>query len=101
MLTVDPFITPSDVGMPGAADVVGGRLKMTVVNGAAANTNIAVAGIKPEDKVWKVLEFVTAAAIATLADRTSVLTVISDGNIQFSVVTTGNALVVIWLDVNP
>jgi hypothetical protein len=101
MLTVDPFITPGDVGMPGAADVVGGRLKATLVVGAAPNTNIAVAGIKPEDKIWKVIEFATAAAIATMADRTVNVSVIADGQIQIDTDTAADQLLVLWLDVNP
>jgi hypothetical protein len=103
MLTGNPYIVPTDVAGKGgnAGDIFAGAMKMTLVAGAAANTNITVAGIKPEDKIWKVLEFVTAAAIATMADRTADVTVIGDGVIQFGVITTSNQLVVIWLDRNP
>jgi hypothetical protein len=101
MLTVDPRILPQDVGMPSAVDVPGGTLKAAVLAGAGANTNIALAGIAAEDKIWKVFEFVTAAAIATLADRTANVSLITAGQIQLNVVTTGNALLVFWLDLNP
>lgn len=73
-------------------------IKVNVLNGAAANTNIAVSGISTEDTIIACLEFATAAAIATLTDRTSTTSITSDGNIQCTVDTSSDALLLIWHD---
>jgi hypothetical protein len=64
-----------------------------VVAGAAANTNIAVTGIKRGDYVLSVIEVPASAA---LVDRTSTVSITSDGNIQSTAATTGNQLLVFW-----
>lgn len=63
-----------------------------VLAGAAADTDIAVAGIALGDKIGSAIEW--AAGVPT--DRTATTTVTSDGNIQCSVATTGDQLVVEW-----
>lgn len=65
-------------------------LKQTVVAGAAADTDIAIAGIKVTDTILSVIEF--AAGVPT--DRTSVASITSAGNIQLTVDTTGDSLLV-------
>ena len=76
----------------------GVELKVAVVNGAAANTDIAVAGIKKSDHVVAVMEVQppTASTGNTIVgDRVGVTTV-QDGAIRLSVNTTGNQLLVLW-----
>lgn len=77
-------------------------LKITVVAGAAADTNIAISGIKTEDTLLAVLEIQppTAASGDTIkGDRTSEASITSDGNIQLTTTdTTGNQLLVVWWD---
>jgi hypothetical protein len=73
-------------------------IKVNVLAGTTASTNIAVTGISTEDTIIACLEFATAAAIATLTDRTSTTSITSAGNIQCTVDTTSDALLLIWLD---
>jgi hypothetical protein len=68
--------------------------RVSLVAGAAANTNIAIAGIKRSDLLLAVIEL-PASAAAT--DRSSTASITSDGNIQSTAVTTGNQLLVHWL----
>ena len=71
-------------------------LKQVVVAGAGANTNIAIAGIAVADKLVGVVEHPDNGAVV---DRTSTTTITTAGNIQCSVSTTGNKLVVTYFDV--
>ena len=73
-------------------------IKVNVLAGAAANTNIAVPGITTDDTIIACLDFATAAAISTLTDRSATTTIYSNGNIRCSDTTTGNALLLIWHD---
>jgi hypothetical protein len=66
-----------------------------LVAGAAANTNIAVAGIKRRDLLLSVIE----NAAGTLTDRTATTSITSDGNIQCTVDTTGDQLLVYWFSI--
>jgi hypothetical protein len=69
-------------------------LQFTVVNGAAANANIAVTGIKRGDGLLAVLR--EAAGVLT-SDLVAQANITSDGNIQLTTqVTTGEKLLVIW-----
>ena len=70
--------------------------KVEVLAGAAADTDIAITGIEVGDTLGSVLEF--AAGVPT--DRTATTSVTSDGNIQCSVITTGDVLVVEWYNKN-
>ena len=82
-------------------------LKFTVVNGAAANSNIAITGIATADKIVGVakLDFtLTEGTPNTRAwdasDLTSEASVTSAGNIQLDTTdTTGEVLLVLWLDI--
>lgn len=79
----------------------GVELKAAVVNGAAANTDIAVAGIKKGDHLVAVLELQPPTAVAgnaIVGDRASVTTV-QNGSIKLSVGTAGNQLLVLWWSV--
>jgi hypothetical protein len=69
------------------------EVKSAVVAGAAANTNIPVAGIKTRDQLILVTEH---AAGAVPVDRTADTSITSAGNIQSTDITTGNTLVVLW-----
>ena len=82
-------------------------LKATVVNGAAAATNIAVSGIATTDKIVSVvkLDFTLAEVAPNVrtweaSDLTSEASITSAGNIQISTtVTTAEILLVFWLDI--
>lgn len=69
-------------------------IKEAVVAGAAADTNIAITGIKTTDQLISVVEFASGVPTSRLA--TTEIT--SAGNIQCSVATTGDVLVVLWHD---
>ena len=80
------YLTSRTTGRPAV-------LKEAVVNGAAANTDIAVAGIKPADIIVGVLEY-AAPAVATgkaVTDRTAQTSITSAGNIQVTAATNANA----------
>ena len=71
-------------------------IRSVAVDGAAAATDIAVAGIKEGDYITQVLFFPDAGDVGELSAEASVT---SDGNIQLSTtVTTAGRLVVTWLD---
>lgn len=72
------------------------ELKSAVVVGAAANTDIAVAGIKTTDQLVLVTEH---AAGAVPADRTPDTTITGAGVIRSTDDTTGNTLVVLYYSV--
>jgi hypothetical protein len=83
---------------PGAANASGNppQLKVAVVAGAGANTNIAIAGlVKGQDALLSVLEVPASAA---LVDRTATTSITSDGNIQCTASTAGNQLLVVYYD---
>ena len=78
-------------------------IKVNLVNGTTAATNIAVSGIKTTDKLVTVIgldpDNVTPAD--QVQDFTSEASITSDGNIQLSTTnTTGFDLLVIWLDIS-
>lgn len=71
-------------------------LKQVIVAGAAADTNIAITGIKKnEDQLVSVIEVPASAA---LVDRTATTSITSDGNIQCTASTAGNQLIVTYYD---
>lgn len=65
-----------------------------LVDGADADTNIAVTGIKEGDDLLMVLEFATSTNDPT--DRSATCSITSDGNIQCTVATTSDKLFVCW-----
>ena len=83
-------------------------LKLTVVNGAAANTNMAVSGITTTDKLVSVVKLDFTLAEGTpntrtweASDLTSEGSITSNGNIQLSTTnTTAEVLLVFWLDIS-
>ena len=63
-------------------------LTTVVVDGAAANTNIAIAGLKVDDHIQSVVQYTGGVpSVLTPSAQTA-------GNLQFAAVTTGNKLVV-------
>lgn len=75
------------------------NLQVSVLAGTTATTNIAVTGIATSDKIVWCGHLSTAAAIATLADITSEVSVTSAGNIQLSSTdTSSDALLLFWID---
>lgn len=72
-------------------------LSWAVVNGAGANTNIAVSGITTSDTLAFVAEFTIATGNLTgINDRTSTSSITSAGNIQCTQSTSGSRLIVVW-----
>lgn len=67
-------------------------LQVVVLTGAAASTNIAVAGIKMTDTILSCIEYEAGVPV----DRTSVTTITSAGNIQSTDASTGNKLVLMY-----
>jgi hypothetical protein len=93
---------PSQEGVAAAVSELQ-RLKITVVAGAGANTNIAVAGIATTDTLLAVHRHIDPAATSTAAvvDHTAQASITSAGNVQVSVATNTNAgdrLVIYWYD---
>lgn len=77
----------TDTELPGILQELRG-LTTVVVDGAAANTNIAVAGLGATDHVQSVLQFASGVpSKLTPSAQTA-------GNLQFAAATTGNKLVV-------
>ena len=72
----------------------GENLQFELVAGAAANTNIAITGIKTTDQLKAVFE--SAATSALFTDRTATTSITSDGNIQCTDATDSDLLIVIW-----
>ena len=67
-------------------------LKTVVVDGAAANTNIAVTGLGASDHIQSCVMFAAGVpSIVAVSAQTA-------GNIQFASVTTGNKIVVTFYD---
>lgn len=74
-------------------------LRVGVAAGAAANTAIALAGIRPGDVLVAVLELQPPTATsgnAIVANRTAQTTIPTADTIQLAVPTTGNQLLVLW-----
>ncbi len=71
-------------------------LQINLVDGAAADTNMAISGIKMTDRIIHVDHISTKAAIATMADLTSTVSITSDGNIQSTTDTSSDQLKVYW-----
>lgn len=79
-----------------------GRLRVTHVDGAGATTNIAIAGIAVTDEILYVIHTSTKAAITTMVDISSEVSITSAGNIQLSsTATTNDLLIVFWSDNSP
>lgn len=76
-------------------------IQVAVVAGAAANTDIAVAGITTRDALKAVFEYDPdgrAAGTGQVFNRTGEAAITSDGNIQLTTTnTTGHDLMVIWI----
>jgi hypothetical protein len=64
-------------------------IKLVLVAGAAANTNIPITGIKAADVIVSVIQEPGTVAAAPI-DRTSVTSVTSAGNIQCTQITNTN-----------
>ena len=76
--------------------------KVVVVAGTTAAANIAVSGIATSDKIVAVVrvDLDATAANIDVDDLTSESSITSAGNIQLSTTnTTGDKLIVFWLDI--
>jgi redox-sensitive bicupin YhaK (pirin superfamily) len=73
-------------------------LTVKVVAGAAANTNIPVAGLDLDDVIVSVLHFdIATGTVVDVLDKSSEAVVLTTGNLQLTTtVTTGDKLVVIF-----
>jgi len=71
-------------------------LQVSLVDGAGANTNMAVANILTDDTILFALHLTTKAAIETALDYTSSTSITSDGNIRNTNVTTDDQFLVFW-----
>ena len=67
------------------------QLRFTFAAGAGANTNIAVAGITTDDRIVTILNL-------TDADSPAAPTIQEDGQVRSTDVTTGDDLLVVWVD---
>ena len=75
------------------------NMQVSVLAGTTAATNIAVTGIVTTDEIIWCGHISTAAAIATLADITSEVSITSDGQVQLSSTdTSSDALLLFWID---
>jgi nitrous oxide reductase len=79
--------------------VLAGALRVDLAAGTAAATPVALAAMAVGDALVSVLSFTTAAAIATVADRT-VEYVVGAGQLDKAAGTNeaGNQLLIIWLE---
>ena|ERR1044072_8472824 len=75
-------------------------LKINVVAGAGANTNIAVTGIVTTDTLLAVLQFEPddGTSSTMITNRTGTTSITSAGNIQCTVSTASKQLLVVWYD---
>ncbi len=74
-----------------------GVMKVTLAAGTAASTDVTVSGMSSADEIVSVLSFTTAAAIATVADRTSEYAAGAGKMVKASGTDeTNNQLVAIW-----
>ena len=79
--------------------LAGGFLKVTLAAGTGSGTDVTVAGMVVGDELVSVLSFITAAAIASVNDRTSEYTVQAGGLDKAAGTNeTNNQLLIIWLD---
>ena len=70
----------------------GVQFKFAIAAGAAANTNIAVAGLRADAELIAVIQF----AAGTPSDVGAVASITSAGNIQLTSVSTGDQLLVVY-----
>lgn len=75
------------------------NLRVELLDGAAATTDIAVTGIATSDTIIWCGHITTKAAIDSLVDITSEVSITSAGNIQLSsTATTNDQLWLFWMD---
>ena len=74
------------------------NLRVNLLVGANAATNIAVAGIATDDEIIFCGHLTTAASIATLADLTSTMSISAAGQVQSSTATNNDQLWLFWID---
>jgi len=73
-------------------------IKFTIAAGAGASSDITVTGITTSDKLMWVLE--SAASTADFTDRTSTTSITDTNDIQCTVATTGDKMLIWWYDVS-
>lgn len=70
------------------------RIGAGVVTGVAADTNLAMAGIKTTDELIAVWAYHDTTGVMT--DHTGTSTITSDGNVQSTVTTATHKVSVMW-----
>lgn len=73
-------------------------LKISLVVGAAADTNISISAIRTIDTLVAVIEF---SASFNPVNQSAATSITSNGNIQCTNNSTGNRLLVFWFDKDP
>lgn len=73
-------------------------LKTAMVDGASADTNIAIAGIAVEDTLIGVFHISTTASVTTIVDALATTNITSAGNIQNTGDTSSDSLMVSYHD---
>lgn len=92
-VTGNPYIAESDVSTPG---VGGGRLRFNVAAGAGSGSLI---GVSPEMEAGDlVITALEVPAAGSIVDRTATITAVQASGILSSAVTTGNQMLVVWID---
>jgi hypothetical protein len=93
------LVQPQNIPKIGMSSIQAGALKVTLANGTASATDVAVTGMTATDELIFVGSFTTAAAIASLADRTSEY---ACGAVKLTKAAgtneTSNQLIIIWID---
>lgn len=94
-MLLPPTTKESDImGKPIKPIEVQPLLDSFLVTGGSANTDLTCTGIKVGDDIVMAIELATSTNNPT--DRKSVASIVTDGNIQFSVATTSDKIMVIW-----
>jgi hypothetical protein len=76
-----------------------GRLRIDLVAGAAADTNIAIAGLTRGATILSILRFdIDTGAVRDVTDLKAEARILTNGNLQIdTTVTTGDKLLVVWV----
>lgn len=74
----------------------GVEIKMVLVAGAGANTNIAISGLKANAQILGCVQLEGSATYTAPTDRGANVSKVTAGNIQLNTSTTGDDLLVIY-----
>ena len=76
------------------------NLRISLVDGAAADTNMAIAGIATDDEIIHSEHISTKADNATVVDNTATMNITSAGNVQSTADVSNDLIRVYWIDVS-